>query len=306
MIDAHVHVWGQDLLRYPFGPHDGLAAPEEARTVQDFLADAGGAGVRGMILIQPRVYGYDHAYLFEVANHLDSIGSSAQPGEIHSGEASRSPGAPMARVMPLVNVVRPSAVEEMTRLAALDATAAIRIIALGDTLADWLCSSDAHRAWEAAGRLGLPIGMLVDPNQLSLVSQMARDHVGLSIVVDHMGRCSPGLQARYGRDLLSLADRPNIFVKLSAMGSLSDMAFPYADMAPLVESLYGEFGPSRLLWGSDWPHVGRNGTYDHATEAMGRALALASGDDLESIFDTTAARLFGLDPPGTGGSHANT
>lgn len=272
VIDAHVHVWSQDLLRYPFGPHDGLTAPTEARTAEDFLADAADADVREVLLIQPRVYGYDHAYLFDAAAGL-------------SGHA---------RVMPMVNVTRPQSADELRRLATHERTAAFRVVALGAPPANWLCSPEAHQLWEAAAQLDLPVGMLVDPHQLPLVAQVAASHPDLTVVVDHMGRCIPTLAPEFAPYLFGLAAHPNVHVKISAVDSLSTAEFPHPDMWALIAGVYREFGASRLLWGSDWPHVRLPGTYGLSCTAIGQALAGTSERDFDAIFSTTARRLFGL------------
>ena len=38
-VDAHVHVWGQDVARFPFMPLDGLPSPPAtSATVEEFFA----------------------------------------------------------------------------------------------------------------------------------------------------------------------------------------------------------------------------------------------------------------------------
>ncbi len=272
LIDAHVHVWSQDRLRYPFGPHDGLSAPNDGFTIDDLLADAVDAEPQAVLLIQPRVYGYDHAYLFDAA--------AALPGNV--------------RVAPLVNVTRPHSTEDLRRLAAHERTAAFRVIALEGPPADWLCSQGAHHVWEAAAHLDLPVGMLVDPPQLRYVAHVAATHPGLSVIVDHLGRITPSLQLTFAPWLRDMAIHPNVYVKVSAVESLSQEPFPYTDMWALIAAAYDEFGASRLLWGSDWPHTRPGGSYGHSRAAVRLALAAAPRRDLDAIFTTTAARLFGF------------
>jgi len=284
MIDTHVHVWSTDLLRYPFGPHDGLTAPTNACTPDDFLTDAAGADVRKVLLIQPRVYGYDHAYLFDAGAALHG----------------------QARVMPLVNVTRSTSTEDMRQLAARELTAAVRVVALGAAPAHWLCSPEAHQAWETAAQLDLPVGLLVDPHQLAFVAQVAAEHPALTIIIDHMGRCVPALQQEYAPRLCALAAHPNVHIKVSAVDSLSHAEFPHPDMWTLIADLYREFGASRLIWGSDWPHIRRHANYDHSYTAIRHALAGASERHLDEIFTTTAARLFRLGSTHvTGGTDGN-
>lgn len=271
VIDAHVHVWSHDTLAYPFGPHDGLAAPTQPRTADQFRADGGAAEV---LLIQPRVYGYDHGYLFDSARRFGRT----------------------ARVMPLINIVRQDSNETIRRLAAQEATAGFRIIALGERPAQWLCSPQAGLAYTLATQLNLPVGMLVDPHQLSLVEQIATRHPELNLVIDHAGRCSAVHIAEFAPRLRSLAKHPNVYIKLSALDGLSEVGYPYRDMWPLVASLYQEYGPSRLLWGSDWPHVQQPKLHGRTRSVIRQALPAAPCRDYNAISATTAAQLFGFSP----------
>lgn len=267
VIDSHVHVWSQDVVRYPFGPHDDLEPPTEARTGSEYLADGDGERSAGVLLIQPRIYGYDHAFLFDAAERLPVP----------------------TRVMPLVNVARRHSVDTVRRLAADERTAAFRVVALGRRPAEWLCSREADRVWAAAAQLDLPVGLLIDAWQLTLVDRLAAAHPELAIVVDHMARCGPALRAERGPELCALAERSNVLVKLSAIPALSEAPYPHADLWPLIGSLHEAFGASRLLWGSDWPHDRR---YGRSRAAIAQALPAAPGGDLEEIFCATAARIF--------------
>lgn len=271
MVDTHVHVWSSNVLEYPFGPHDGLAVPTREASVDTYFATSGAAGC-DVVFVQPRVYGYDHAYLYECAESFDS----------------------RARVLPSLGVVRRGAVDELRRLAAHPLTAGFRVVALGKDPASWLCDPRAHLVWDAAAQLAMPVGLLVDVEQLRMVDRIASDHPDLIMIVDHLGRCHSGLQSEFGPTLVELAGRDNVHVKLSAIDALSIEKFPFTDMWPLVRRLFEEFGPSRLMWGSDWPHIRDDIAYERCHIPIREALAEASEHDLDKIFNRTATRLFGF------------
>lgn len=271
MIDAHVHVWSDERARYPFAPHDGLGVPDAPRTPTAFIAVAQRQHVRNALLIQPRVYGYDHSFLFEVASVADET----------------------FRVMPLVNVVRTTSIREIRTYAAHASTAGVRVIALGDQPAQWLASEEASRAWQELSQLELPVGMLVDPVQLSLIETIAAAHPDLTII-DHMARLRQSSCDEWLPVLCGLAHHVNVVVKLSAVASLSNRPYPHSDMWPLIQSLYDAFGSRRLLWGSDWPHVDPDGGYEGNCAAVLDALSNVPQGDLDDIFGGTAARLLGF------------
>ena len=80
----------------------------------------------------------------------------------------------------------------------------------------------------------------------------------LRIIVDHLPNASvaPGEETAYHHDLLSLAQRPNVFAKLAeipqlgADGLIRDVTF-YNDRLAL---LWEAFGEDRCFFGSDWPN----------------------------------------------------
>jgi L-fuconolactonase len=84
---------------------------------------------------------------------------------------------------------------------------------------------------------------------------------GARVIFSHLGL--PGrsgiapttMQARERlQPLLELASHPNVAVKLSGLYAVSDppYMFPNDDAQPFVDALLDTFGPSRMMWGSDF------------------------------------------------------
>ena len=117
--------------------------------------------------------------------------------------------------------------------------------------------------WAAAERLGIVVSLLAGPQHLQTIGRLAGRFAGTSIVVDHLAHPDPteGAAGVGFRRLLALAAHPRVFVKLSGFHHFSREPFPFADCWPLVQAVYEHFGPGRLIWGSDFPHVARGGGY---------------------------------------------
>ncbi|HEX9464498.1 MAG TPA: amidohydrolase family protein [Alphaproteobacteria bacterium] len=80
---------------------------------------------------------------------------------------------------------------------------------------------------------------------------------GIDIVVDHMGLpdartgpAQPGFQA-----LLRLLRRGHIWVKLAGADRVSRHTGRLSDAMPFMQALV-ETNVDRLVWGTDWPHIG--------------------------------------------------
>ena len=117
--------------------------------------------------------------------------------------------------------------------------------------------------------------------------------------------------------LLALAELPSVHVKLSALFRASAELPPHRDLLPRVAALLRAYGPTRLLWGTDFPFVllGGNARTDAAaTYAQASAhphewrsaardrsapagLELLDDDAFAAIMGGNAARLFGFWPP---------
>lgn len=77
------------------------------------------------------------------------------------------------------------------------------------------------------------------------------------VVIDHFGRIDPGrgLDQEPFRVLAAIAERDNIWIKMSGADRISRRGYPYADVTPFARQLL-EIAADRLIWGSDWPHTG--------------------------------------------------
>lgn len=82
-------------------------------------------------------------------------------------------------------------------------------------------------------------------------------HSSIDIVLDHMGLPDarvgldqPGFQA-----VLRLLGRGHVWVKLAGADRVTEHTGRLADAVPFMRSLVAA-KPDRLVWGSDWPHIG--------------------------------------------------
>ncbi len=55
------------------------------------------------------------------------------------------------------------------------------------------------------------------------------------------------------RQLCKLARHTNVYVKVSAFYALGRKKAPYIDLVPMIRQVYEDYGPHRLMWGSDSP-----------------------------------------------------
>ena len=135
-----------------------------------------------------------------------------------------------------------------------------------------LYADDSHQGramveWpEAAlaelGRQRAMVSINAEPETLVAMRRFIDRLEACTVVISHLGsppRCSapPGVaQAReLLAPLLQLASRSHVSVKFSGLYAISDPAhdFPHASAQAFLDVVLERFGPSRLLWGSDFP-----------------------------------------------------
>ena len=87
----------------------------------------------------------------------------------------------------------------------------------------------------------------------------------LTYVIDHMGRTMTDKGVDYAgfRGFCERLKTGRYWCKLSGADRNTRQGAPYADTAPFMKALVAA-NPDRLVWGSDWPHVG------HADAAIPR------------------------------------
>nr|WP_186399391.1 amidohydrolase family protein [Stappia sp. P2PMeth1] len=223
--DAHCHVFGP-AARFPFAPsrtYTPIDAPKET-----LFALHRHLGIERSVLVQASCHGTDNRAM------LDAI---AAAGGRYRGVAMVERDVTEEDLQALheggVRGVRFNFVAHLGAPADLAAIRAIvaKVIPLG-----WhaVVHFDAHRLEELA-----PFLKTLD----------------LPMVVDHMGRidASAGVDQPAFRLLLDLMEDERFWVKVCGSERVSRTGPPFHDAARYGQLLVESF-PSRVLWGTDWPH----------------------------------------------------
>jgi predicted TIM-barrel fold metal-dependent hydrolase len=148
--------------------------------------------------------------------------------------------------------------------------------------------------WETARRLGIVVSVLCDPRHFATIAALAHRFPEVPIAIDHMGHPDPAAgpgDPAFGQ-LLALAGYPRVLLKTSGYYHFSAGPYPFADCWDLIRAAYERFGPGRLLWGSDFPHVGAACGYDKSLHLPADALGDWSAGERELVMGTNALKLY--------------
>ncbi|MEO0475248.1 MAG: amidohydrolase family protein [Planctomycetota bacterium] len=277
-VDAHAHVWSDDLAKYPLGPWATKASMKPATFTDDeLLAVVKPHGVSRVVLIQHApLHGYDNLYILDCAKK--------RPGTFS--------------VVAMINERTPDLKDRLRDLRDQGA----RGIRIGPTKhadrtlnvdpPNWLKAPGQQLLWQHAAELGVAVCPLLGPDFLPTVDPMCERFPDTTVVIDHFAHIDMAKPETVNA-LTKLARHQNVYVKVSAFYKFGDKKAPYEDIERMVIKMVEAFGPDRLMWASDLPYQLNNGNnYEDAIGLMTTGLASLSDSERRMILQGTASKVF--------------
>ena len=160
----------------------------------------------------------------------------------------------------------------------------------------WLVSDDGREFFATAAELDLIASVSFSPAWLPDLREVALAHPTMPILLHHQGmvRLNSATFAADLASLLSNADLPNLYIKLSGFHYLARQGwdFPFREVQDRVLGpLMGTFGSGRLLWGSDFSAARRYITYTQSLEVVRSRTAEFTQHELDLVLGATLAEL---------------
>ncbi|MGQ4877968.1 amidohydrolase family protein [Billgrantia sp. LNSP4103-1] len=223
--DCHMHLFLPGYEAQPGGP--GIA---ELATVEDYRRVQARLGLERVVVTQSNAYQLDNGALLEA---LTQLGSS-----IARGVAAVSPDASLDRL------------EEWHAKGVRGA----RIMNLPG-------GAVTHASMLEVERLVRPLGwhLMVQFNGQHLDDYLdGLRRIEGDYIIDHIGKFMPPVPPDDRRvdDILRLLDRGNAWFKICGGYESSETGGPhYEDVGAIARRVIAH-APERVIWGSNWPHVG--------------------------------------------------
>lgn len=267
-VDAHFHVIGP-AEAFPMDSRRSYTPPPAS--LSRWRTTFGPLGVRRGVLVQPSVYGNDHrALLAALADaHGALVGVASVPAGVDDGTLD-------ALVAAGVRGVRLAHFEN------------------GDPrLRGGFVPFDAFEA--LAPRLrerNLHVELFTDSRLLPAIAPRL-GRAGVPVVLDHMGRTPAilGLNHEGMATLKGLLRDGILWVKLSGVANISTQAPRYEDARPIFETLV-EAAPSRVFWGSDWPHTTHAARPPDSRALLALTLSWTPKEHRTAVFRDNAAGFY--------------
>ncbi|MFC3183223.1 amidohydrolase family protein [Cypionkella sinensis] len=144
------------------------------------------------------------------------------------------------------------------------------------------------------GAAGLPFDIVMLARQLPLARALVDACPDTVFVLDHCGvpDIAGGGFDTWAAQITELARRPNLYMKLSGVTAYTGGNWTLQTLRPWVDHILHQFGPDRIVWGSDSPVCTLHSNLGEWVASSHALLAALSEDDRNSLLHGNAQRIW--------------
>ena len=230
-VDCHAHVCGP-AEQYPYA-QERIYTPPDA-TLESYQALLNMLRVDRAVLVQPSVYGTDNSAM------LAALKSNPQKFR------------GIAVISSDLNEVSDQDLAELDKAGVRGLRC--NIVDIADKSAG-LPITQLQNLAKRIQPFGWHLELLMHVNEYPDLATVF-ENFPVDLVFGHFGysHAKHGMVDKGFQGLLELMKNQRAWVKMTGPYRISDGDLPYLDMRPLNDAVINA-NPSRLIWGSDWPHV---------------------------------------------------
>ncbi|WP_026413379.1 amidohydrolase family protein [Actinomadura oligospora] len=268
MFDAHHHLWDTSVRDYAWmdGP---WADPLRGRFDVARYESASGGDITGSVVVQA---------LQTVDETRDLL--------------ALADGHPVSGVVGWVDLTGNTVAETLASLPG--PLVGIRHMVQDEPDPEWLARPDVRQGIRAVADAGLVFDLLVKPPQADAALAVVRALPEVSFVLDHAGKpdIAGGGWEPWASWITAMAESPNVTVKLSGLVTEAAPGWRPEDVLPYARHVLETFGPSRVMFGSDWPVCTLAASYARVVDLVTEVLA---DEDRAEVFEGTARRVYRIE-----------
>lgn len=295
LVDTHQHLW--DISKFKLPWLEG--APEVLKrsyVMQDYLQATAGLNVTRAVYMEVDV---DPAQQVQEAEHLLSIcrsGKFPTVGAVISGRPNSSGFRDY--ILKFKNTPEVKGVRQV-----LHAPEAKRGLCL---------ESQFVRSVQLLGELGKSFDLCMRPKELADGVRLVDQCPDTRFIVDHCGNADPkaflpeaargGQQAdhtpeEWRRDMSELAKRKNVICKISGIVARAPSGEWKSEiLAPIINFCIDSFGPTRIVFGGDWPVCLLGASYRRWVEALREIIRSRPIDLQRQLLHDNAVKFYAINP----------
>ncbi len=272
MIDSHHHFWHYNTDDYGW-IGDDMAALRRDFLPADLKSEIEAAGVSGVVSVQARQNLEETRWLLELANQNDWI----------------------LGVVGWVPLISPQIEAYLEEFSVQKKLKAARHVLQGEADDDYMLRTDFNTGIAALKRFQLVYDVLIFERHLPQTIEFVDRHPNQIFVLDHIAKplIKDGLLEPWKTQIGELAKRENVYCKLSGMVTEADLDnWSSEDLKPYFDTVLEAFGPSRLMFGSDWPVCLAACSYTSWANTVKEWASSLSAYEKDDLFQATSRRVY--------------
>ena len=278
MIDTHIHLLEPDRFTYEWTK--GFPALTGRFDLSDYQKASADTGIQAGVFME-----VDCEESADEARYFCSL--AEQPGCL---------------IQAVVAAARPESPDFERNLEAMAHPRLTGIRRVLHTHPDELSQSSLFRENVShLGALGLSFDLCVLQRQLPLALDLVRacpqttfilDHCGVPEISSNDAPAGAGFLA-WEKSIRALAAEPNVNGKISGITAYAPEPLRNAEgLRPYIDTMLEAFGPSRLVWGGDWPVVNLGNGLLAWSNITRELLSELTPDERTLILSTNAKKIY--------------
>lgn len=274
-IDAHHHFWRYDPVQYDW-ISESMRAIRRDFLPADLHQTITAAGIDGVISVQARQCLEETQCLLDFATAHSFIRG----------------------VVGWLPLTAETLSHHLERFAQHPKLCALRHVVQGEP-DGFMLRDDFNRGISELRRHDLAYDILVIERQLPEAIPFVDRHPDQRFILDHIAkpRIKDNLVEPWATNLRELARRENVYCKLSGMVTEADFTnWTEAQLRLYMDIALDAFGPSRLMFGSDWPVCLVACDYSRWVSLVDRFVSTLSPTEQRAIWSDNALAAYGIQP----------
>ena len=274
IIDTHHHLWNYNPVEFDWIDNE-MAAIRKSFLPADLQATLANTGVEGVVTVQARQSLEETNWLLKLASENDFIKG-------------------VVGWVPLADGSIQQILEEYKSSPWLKG---VRHVVQGEPDPEFILGKDFNKGISLLKSYNLVYDILIFEHQLANTIRFVDQHPEQQFVVDHIAK--PKIKKNelepWAKNVKELAKRENVSCKISGMVTEADYKlWTEEQLNPYFETILEAFGPSRLLFGSDWPVCLVATNYSNWLELVKKTISNFSKEEQDFILYKNAQRIYNI------------
>ena len=274
-IDAHQHFWKFDPIRDSWIGED-MKVIQRDWMPADLKPVLEAAGIGGSVVVQSDQSEDENEFQLENAKRFDFIKG----------------------VVGWVDLQSPHVEDKLAHYRTFPKLKGFRHVLQGEKDRALMLKPAFKRGIALLQKFGFTYDVLIFPDQLGYTREFAAAFPDQPMIIDHIAKPNirdKKLMAEWKAAIRAVAAQENVSCKISGMVTEADWkGWKPEDFSPYMDVVVEAFGPSRILYGSDWPVCLVAASYQQVWELVSNYFSSFSTDEQNAFFGGNAIKFYNL------------